>query len=327
MRATVIAATISNLSNTRLAAPMIIRLIAVTLGVFGALAGHAFAGGLEVQRVTGDVYALVGPKEQRDAENLANNATFGVVVTPDGVVLIDPGGSWNGAAAIHEAIREITDRPVVYVINSGGQDHRWLGNGYWQAQGARVIASEAAVEDQKTRGSQQLTGLAAFLGDALNGTEPSYADITFADTFTLDFGGLSFEITHPGPAHTPGDSFVWLEEKDTVFTGDIVYVERILGVGSQSNVKSWIEAFEAMAALNPAHVVPGHGHATTLETATADTYDYLVNLRTRIGALIEDGGDILEAPEIDQSAFSYLEQFDSLDGRNAQTTFEQMEWE
>lgn len=51
------------------------------------------------------------------------------------------------------------------------------------------------------------------------------------------------------------------------------------------------------------------------------------NLRTRIGALIEDGGDIMDAPKIDQQAWSYLEQFDSLAGRNAQTTYEQMEWE
>lgn len=43
---------------------------------------------LEVQNVTDDVYALVGPKEQRSAENLANNATFGVVVTDEGVVLM-----------------------------------------------------------------------------------------------------------------------------------------------------------------------------------------------------------------------------------------------
>lgn len=97
--------------------------------------------------------------------------------------------------------------------------------------------------------------------------------------------------------------------------------------GGQSNTKSWIEAFEAMAALEPVHVVPGHGRATTLEHATADTYDYLVNLRTQIGALIEEGGDIMDAPNIDQSAFEYLEQFDSLAGRNAQTTYEQMEWE
>jgi len=306
---------------------MILSRIPLAAFALAVASTSAHADMFEVQTVTDGVYALVGPTEQRSAENLANNATFGVVVTDDGVVLMDPGGSWKGAEAIHARIRDITDQPVKFVVDTGGQDHRWLGNGYWQSQGATIIASQAAVEDHKARGSQQLSALTQFLGEHLSGTEPAYADVTFADTYTLDLGGLTFEITHAGQAHTPGDSFVWLAAKDTMFTGDIVYVERILGNGGQSNAKSWIDVFDAMAALKPAHIVPGHGHATTLEAAKADTYDYLVNLRTRIGALIEDGGDIIDAPNIDQSAFSYLEQFDSLAGRNAQTTYEQMEWE
>ena len=288
---------------------------------------EAGADVLTVQPVTQDIWALVGPKEQRDAENLGNNATFGLIVTPEGAVLVDPGGSWKGAAMIHDAIRGITDQPVTYVINTGGQDHRWLGNGYWQAQGAQVIASDAAVVDQTARASMQMSGLAQLLGDSLAGTEPAFADITFATDHGLDIGGLRIEIMHRGQAHTPGDSFVWLPARQTVFTGDIVYTERLLGNGPQSNVKSWITVFEDMASLAPQHLVPGHGAATTLEQARRDTYDYLVNLRQQIGALIEAGGTIIEAPGIDQSAFAYLEQFDALAGRNAQAAYEQMEWE
>ena len=144
---------------------------------------------------------------------------------------------------------------------------------------------------------------------------------------TLEIGGLTLQIVHPGAAHTPGDSFVWVPDRDVVFTGDIVYVERILGVGDQSSITEWPAAFEAIAATGAAHVVPGHGHATTLQRARADTYDYLMNLRAQIGALLDAGGDIMDAPAVDQSAFAYLEQFEALAGRNAQTAFQQMEWE
>lgn len=287
----------------------------------------AIAAVLEVQPVTDDVWAIVGPLEQRSPENLANNATFGLVATPDGAVLIDPGGSWQGAEMLHEAIRTVTAQPVVYVINTGGQDHRWLGNGYWQAHGAKVIASEAAIEDHHSRAEEHMIALSQFLGDRLDGTEPAYADVTFETGFTLDFGGLSFEIMHRGAAHTPGDSFVWLEERNVMFSGDIVYVDRLLGNGPARNTDSWIATFEAMAAFQPAHIVPGHGRATDLPTATRETHDYLVNLRTQIGALIDEGGDIMDAPKIDQSAWDYLAQFDGLAGRNAQSTFEEMEWE
>lgn len=286
-----------------------------------------FAQTLEVQPVAQDVWAIVGETEQRSATNLANNATFGLVVTPEGAVLIDPGGSYKGAMALHDVIRTVTDQPVTHVINTGGQDHRWLGNGYWREQGATIIASEAAVADHRARASEQMSALAQFLGDGLEGTTPAFADVTFESDHTLDLGGLHLQIMHRGPAHTQGDSFVWLEARDVMFTGDIVYVDRILGNGPAGNIKSWITVFDAMAAFAPTHIVPGHGRATDLATARHDTYDYLVNLRTRIGALIEDGGDIMDAPAIDQSAWSYLEQFDSLAGRNAQATYEEMEWE
>lgn len=299
--------------------------LTITLTGVLALVGPALA--LETEKVTDNVWALIGETGQRNPENMGNNATFGVVVTGDGVVLIDPGGSWRGAQQIDAAIAAITDQPVKYVINSGGQDHRWLGNGYWQASGATIIASEAAVEDHKARGSLQLSMLDQLIGAELEGTEPAYADVVFDDTYLLELGGISFRIVHPGPAHTPGDSFVWVQSEATVFTGDIVYIQRILGVGGQSSITNWPLAFEAFAALNPTHVVPGHGPATTIQRARADTYDYLMNLRAGIGALIEDGGDIIDAPSVDQSAFSYLEQFEGLAGRNAQTAYEQMEWE
>ena len=300
---------------------------ALIAGVILAAPTFAAAEVLDVRPVTEGVWAIVGEKEQRSPENLGNNATFGLVVTEAGAVLIDPGGSWRGAEALHDAIRSVTDQPVTHVINTGGQDHRWLGNGYWQAQGATVIASDAAVEDQQARASMQMTGLTQLIGEALEGTEPSFADVTFSDAYTLEVGGLTFEIVHPGPAHTPGDSFVWVPDRDTVFTGDIVYVERILGVGDQSSITHWPDAYLAVEATGAAHVVPGHGGPTTMERARADTYDYLMNLRAQIGALLDEGGDIMAAPQVDQAAFSYLEQFDSLAGRNAQTAFQQMEWE
>lgn len=287
----------------------------------------ASAGSLEIQPVTDGVYAIVGENEQRSPQNLANNATFGVVVTGDGIVLIDPGGSWKGAEEIDAAIRSISDEPVRYVIDTGGQDHRWLGNGYWKAQGATIIASADAVADQTARHSMQLTGLKMLLGDALAGTEPVYADIVFDDDYSFSLGGLDFQVVHPGAAHTAGDSYVWLAARDTVFAGDIVFVERILGVGPQSLSGRWLQSFESLAALEPEHVVPGHGHATSLARAKADTYDYLANLRQRIADHIEAGGDMIGSVDVDQSRFAYLEQFDVLARRNAQQVFSEMEWE
>jgi len=286
------------------------------------------ASQLELVKVADGVYAIVGPLENRTPENLGNNATFGVVVTSEGVVLVDPGGTAKGAAAIEQVIRRVTDAPVKIVINTGGQDHRWLGNGYFKARGAHIIASQRAVADQKARAQDQFFMLDNLVGQAgLQGTNAVHADETFDDALTFTLGRTTFELRHVGQAHTPGDSFVWLPEKSVVFTGDIVYVERMLGVGEQSSSKSWLTVFDAVAALNPAHVVPGHGHPTDLATARADTYDYLVFVRDAVAQFRKEGRGIENIGSLDQSRFAYLENFELLAGRNAQRVYDELEWE
>lgn len=97
---------------------------------------------------------------------------------------------------------------------------------------------------------------------------------------------------------------VWLPEEGAVFADDIVFTERLLDVLNFTNSADWLEAFEAMAALGPLHVVPGHGDPTTQKRARADTYDYLVNLRDRIREHIDAGGAIIESVEVDRNIFS-----------------------
>ena len=295
----------------------------LTISVFPAAAEYP----LKIEQVTDNVYALVGELAQRSPENLANNSTHGVIVTDDGVILVDPGGSYRGAQQIDTAIKTITDQPVKIVINSGGQDHRWLGNGYFRDQGARIIASAAAVEDHRARTDQHLAMLSNLIGDALAGTEPAYAEETFEDRMDLSLGGTNLELYYRGPAHTPGDSFIWLPDQQVMLTGDIVYVERMLGTGPAKNVKSWIQVFEAIAAFEPRHIVPGHGAPTDLATARRDTYDYLVFLYDNISRLLDEGADMMEATALDQSQFDYLEVSEQIAGRNAQNLYEQLELE
>ena len=283
---------------------------------------------LKLQKVTKDVYAIVGELGNRTPDNLANNATFGFVVTTKGVVLIDAGGTYSGAKAIHSMIKSVTNKPIVKVINTGGQDHRWLGNGYFKQLGAQIISSKAALKDQKARVDDQFFMLGNLVGEKeIKATNPVYAETVFQSEYSFKLGETKFEIRHAGPAHTPGDSFVWLPQKDVMFAGDIVYTERMLGIIDYSNSKSWVEVFKAMAAFNPKHVIPGHGAATTLGRAQKDTYDYLVHLRQAVSDFMENGNDISKIKKVEQSKFSYLFNYDILSGRNAQQVYIQMEWE
>ncbi|MCG8027779.1 MAG: MBL fold metallo-hydrolase [Candidatus Thiodiazotropha taylori] len=305
-----------------------LRVIALLFAVVVSSASVQAGPVLKTEKLAENVYALIGPLTNRDSENLGNNANFGVIVTDDGVVLIDSGATDKGARMIHAAIKEITDKAVTWVINSGGQDHRWMGNGYFKALGATIIASEKAVADQKARRESQLDRLWSLVGkEGLEGTDYIYADESFSQQKLLMVGDTRIEIHHAGHAHTPGDSYIWLPQHKIVFSGDIVYTDRMLGVGSMSAHKSWIAAFEAMAAKQPEIVVGGHGNPASLAKAKADTYDYLLFLREAVLAFMDQGNSLEDIGKIDQSRFSYLKNFDSLKGRNAQRVYEELEWE
>ena len=283
---------------------------------------------LVLKKVTENVWSIVGPLTNRNKENLGNNATFGFVVTDDGVVLIDSGGSLKGAKALHKIIKTVSKKPIRYVINSGGQDHRWFGNDYFSSLGAKIISSEAAKKDHKARSASQWSMLETRIGkEGLKGTKEKFADILFKDDYKFTLGKVKFEIYFRGQAHTPGDAFIWLPQSKVMFTGDIVYTERMLGIGEQSNSKSWLHVFNSMAAFKPKHLVPGHGSPTTLDKAIKDTGNYLSFLRNTISLFIESGGGAHEISRINQTRFKYLNNYESLKGRNALKVYTELEWE
>lgn len=286
-----------------------------------------FANGLKLEKIDDNIYAIVGDLTNRTPKNLGNNSTHGFIVTKDGVVLIDAGGTYKGAKAIHEVIKTVTNKDIKIVINSGGQDHRWMGNSYFKSLGANIIASKKAVEDQKDRLYDELTRLEMLAKkDALVGTKPLHANEIFDNKKQFTFGGIKFELYHEGHAHTLGDTFIWLPQYEIMFTGDIVYTQRMLGVGSWSNHKSWIKVFEKMASFNPKVVVPGHGKPTTLKVATNDTYDYLQFLNTEVLKIIDNDGDLTDATNINQSKFNYLFNFEQISKKNASRVFMQLEF-
>ena len=283
---------------------------------------------LEVQQVSHNVYALVGKRGPMTEEDLGTNATFGIVVTQSGVVLIDPGASFKGAQRIHAAIKTITGQPVKLVINTGSEDHRWLGNGYFKQQGARIIAANAAVANQKERANNLLNRLDFLLKEkGAAGTQDVYADETFDANKELVFGDTTLQLMVIGPAYTPGDTMVWLPKQHILFAGDVITVERIPAVGSMSKTARWIKAFEHIDAHKPTHIIPGHGHVTNLKQASADTLDYLLALRKGIAELIDNGGTLDEVSKVDQSRFKKLIGYEMLKGRNANQVFQELEWE
>jgi len=251
---------------------------------------------VKFEPVAPGVYAFVGEKGGRTYANEGLNANIGLVVTPAGALLVDSGASFQGAKQIHEAVKKVTQQPVKWVINSGGQDHRWLGNGYFIGQGAEVIAHADAKADMLARGGDHMSGLKNELKDKLDGTVPTLPTrwLTGPDE-ALNLGGMAIEVKHRKGGHTPGDLMVWLPQQKVVFSGDIVYVDRLLGVLPFSHAGRWLESFAVLESLKPARIVPGHGDVCDLPKAQAQTRDYLQALRTHMKKAVDDGTEISAA--------------------------------
>lgn len=296
------------------------------------LAALAFAAGaveVRFERVADNVYAHVGDLGARSVANEGLNANLGLVVTPAGAVLIDSGATFRSARDIHAAIRRVTSQPVRWVINTGGQDHRWLGNGYFEAQGAEAIGHATAVPDMRSRGGDQLASLRALLGAAAEGTVPTLPKrLVEGPDARLELGGTVFEFCHRGGGHTPGDMMVWLPQSQVVFTGDIVYVDRLLAVLPVSSTRAWLEAFAALEPLEPKRIVPGHGRVTDLAAARGHTRAYLEALRAHMKRSVEQGIDIGEAVKsFDAKPFLHLSNAAELNPGNASRTYLEVERE
>ena len=295
-----------------------------------ALIGHtAHAVEVNFQPVAPGVYAHVGETDGRTHENEALNANIGLVVTPDGALLIDPGATFQSARQIAQAAKKVTPQPIQWVINTGGQDHRWLGNGYFKAQGAEIIAHANAEADMKARAQQHLSALRPVLKEKLDGTEPVYPTrwLQGPDN-TLVFGGITVEVKHRQGGHTPGDSLVWLPQSGVMFTGDVVYVDRTLGLHPVSRTKAWLDSFAVIDQIQPKIIVPGHGRVTDLATARKDTRDLLLALRQHMGRAVEEGTDLSTAVKtFDAAPFKHLQHADVWLPQLANLTYLEMERE
>ena len=306
-------------------------LLGTVMAMFALTARADAAPGAEyhprAEMVAANVYAIVGPLGQRSADNDGLNANYGFIVTDEGVILIDSGASRLGALKLEAAIRAITKQPVRWVINTGSQDHRWLGNDYFAGKGAEVIALARTAATQAEYATQQMTGLERFLGKRLEGTKPLPAPKTLAgDKTALTLGGVTLELAYTD-THYPGDARVWLPKQRVVFSGDLIYVDRLMGVLPWSSVKNGQQAFKALAALKPVRIVPGHGRVCDLAQAQRESGDYYDFLVEKVGAAareMEPLADTLDR-HADLPAFRHLENFSDLHRANMNRAFVEFE--
>jgi glyoxylase-like metal-dependent hydrolase (beta-lactamase superfamily II)/dienelactone hydrolase len=279
------------------------------------------------QEVVPGVWSAIGATAPGTYANSGHNNNLSFVVSDDGVLVVNAGANYLLAKALHEEIKKVTEQPVKYVVLENGQGHAMLGSSYWQEQGARVIAHADAAHEIEAQSFALLERMRGQVKEKGDGTEVVMPDETFSDKKVIELGSERIELLYLGPAHSPGDIVVWLPERKLVISGDMAFHQRMLPLFEHTDSKAWIETWEAFEALGAEVVIPGHGGPSDMAAVRKYTRDYLAYLRERIGALIDAGGTLQEAYEIDQSPYMHLPTAEFLAKRNAGQVFQSMEFE
>jgi glyoxylase-like metal-dependent hydrolase (beta-lactamase superfamily II) len=279
------------------------------------------------REVVPGVWSAIGATAPGTYANSGHNNNLSFVVTDAGVLVVNAGDNYLLAKALHEEIRKITDQPVKYVVLENGQGHAMLGASYWQERGVPVIAHADAAHEIEQQSFALLETMQGRARDRAAGTRVVLPDETFTDEKIIELGGERIELLYLGPAHSPGDIVVWLPDRKLVISGDMAFHQRMLPLFEHTDSKAWIETWDAFEALGAEVVIPGHGEPTDMATVRKYTRDYLVYLREKIGALIENGGTLQQAYEIDQSPYMHLPTAEFLAKRNAGQVFQSMEFE
>jgi glyoxylase-like metal-dependent hydrolase (beta-lactamase superfamily II) len=194
----------------------------------------------------------------------------GIVIGDDAVMVIDTQATPVMAADVIRRIREVTDKPIKYVVLSHYHAVRVLGASAYMAEGGEhIVASHDTLDLIKERGEQDKAseiGRFPRLFQNVESVPPglTWPTLAFSGKLTLFLGKLEVQLLQLGRGHTKGDTVVWLPQEKILFSGDLVEFDATPYAGD-AYFEDWPKTLDNLAALKPAKLVPGRGAA--LQTA------------------------------------------------------------
>jgi glyoxylase-like metal-dependent hydrolase (beta-lactamase superfamily II) len=186
----------------------------------------------------------------------------GIVIGDDAVLVADTQATPVMAADVIRRIREVTDKPIKYVVLTHYHAVRVLGAPAYQAQ--QVIASQDTYDLIVERGEQDMKSEIERFPRLFQAVESvaglTWPTLTFRGEMTLWLGKTEVKLLQLGRGHTKGDTVVWLPQERILFSGDLVEFDATPYAGD-AYFEDWPRTLDAIAALAPQKLVPGRGAA------------------------------------------------------------------
>ncbi len=282
-------------------------------------------------KVTEGVYTVVGSMIWHTPANFGLNNNLSFMVFEDGVFVFNAGANTALAFSLHQQIKQITDKPVKWIAVENSQGHAYLGASYWADIGVKNLYSSSTANDEFNRGFDSIKAeWSERVGKNITSTARNVTDkfTTFDEPMTIDVGGGETVILQDfGPGHTQASTSAYVPSRKVILTGDLGFNERMPVFFGYTNSFAWKESYQKMMEVTPADtiVIPGHGTPTDMETAKHQMYDYLVYLHAEVQKVVDAGGTLEDAINIDQSMYKDRPVFAQAASNNAKHVYKEIQ--
>lgn len=290
-----------------------------------SLLAHPADGAGDLRKIAEGVYVRPGSTAILfEAEDVAN---LGVVIGARCVAVIDTGGSAAEGRALDVAIRQLTDVPVCFVINTHVHPDHILGNAAFERHDVEFIGHEKLPRAMAVRGDTYLRRAAENSIGAGDESRVLLPGRTVSDEMQIDLGGRTLILTAHPAAHSDNDLSVLDKQTGTLFAGDLVFLEHIPVL--DGSINGWIDELGRLTGEAILHVVPGHGPARVdWPDGAAATMEYLRDLREATRQWIGRGGELGKAQQaIAASRSERWQLVEEFHKRNVAAAFAELEWE
>jgi cyclase len=254
--------------------------------------------GPQIKQIKDGIYVYVGKEF---------NSNCGIILTQEGVVLIDSGHNPTDSRAILDAVKKLTPLPVRYLIDTEPHGDHTTGHFVFSPP-AIVIAHEGATESMKAAYSpernQKLMAQSPEMRAAFEGYRMLTPHVEYRQKMTLNVGERTFELMYLKGVHSEADTAVWLPKERVLFSASAVVVNQYNILRPFVTIPDILAAARMMKGLNPEFVIPGHGTPGTVKIFE-DSERYYALLVERVGKMAREGKSLdeikkeLRMPEYD----------------------------
>ena len=258
----------------------------------------ASAADLEVKKVSFDKLS-----DHAYAYTAEGDPNTGIIIGDDAVMVIDTQATPVMAQDVIRRIREVTDKPIKYVLLSHYHAVRVLGASAYGAE--HIIASEDTRDLIVERGQFDKDSEIGRFPRLFQNVESvpdglTWPTMTFNKKMTLWLGKLEVQILQLGRGHTKGDTVAWLPQEKILFSGDLVEFDATPYAGD-AYFQDWPQTLDNIAALKPEKLVPGRGAALQtpdqVQAGLAGTRAFISDLYESVKASAAQGEDLRKVYE------------------------------